>query len=137
MSSSILSLGTLALVATSTMAPGAFAQPAPEFNCLGNAPQLLGSCGPELEYAGSLIPLNETTPVTPEQIAGLANVWTENDLPTPVCCETIRQFVSASCICDPTLRALLPGVGVNLEPIQGVLEVASQTCGTFEVSACQ
>ena len=53
----------LVLVATAATT-GAFAQDVP-FNCIANAPQLLGTCGAELQAAGAYVPLNETTPSFP------------------------------------------------------------------------
>ena len=115
---------------------GVFAQDNVPFNCIANAPSLLGTCGAELEAAGAYVPLNATTPASPEQLAALGDTWAESNLPTDVCCETIGEFVEAACICDPTLRGLLPGVGVNLDPIESVLRAASDACGTFEVLPC-
>lgn len=80
--------------------------------------------------------MNETTAVSPDQLAALAAAWSENSLPTDGCCTTIGEFVAAACICDPTLRALLPGVGINIEPIESVLRAASDACGSFEVQPC-
>ncbi len=124
------------LVLVATAATGALAQDGEPFNCIANGPQLLGSCGPELQAAGGYVPLNETTAVSPDQLAALAAAWSENSLPTDGCCTTIGEFVAAACICDPTLRALLPGVGINIEPIESVLRAASDACGSFEVQPC-
>ncbi len=125
----------LVIVATAATS-GAFAQDGVPFNCIANAPDLLGDCADELRVAGAYVSLNETTPVSPEQLAALGDAWAESNLPADGCCATIGGFVTAACICDPTLRALLPGVGVNLEPIESILRAASDACGTFEVLPC-
>ena len=129
--SSIFALG---LVATSVVAQEAPVQP--PFNCINNAPALLGSCGAELEFSGQVLPLNEARSASSEQLAALMEAWSESDLPTAACCQTIKQFVDAACICDPQLRELLPSVGVNVEPIESVLTAAGEKCGTFEFTAC-
>jgi hypothetical protein len=117
-----------------SLATAALAQE--QFDCIGNAPQLLGFCGPELEYAGTILKLNETAPATPEELTTLLSTWQENSLPSAACCETVRQFVVAQCICDQTLRSLLPSVSIQVDPIESMLATVAEGCGTFEPVPC-
>lgn len=74
--------------------------------------------------------------VQADQLASLSEAWTEADQPTAACCQTLKQFADAACVCDPSLQALLPSVGVNIEPITAVLGAAGEACGTFTVAPC-
>ena len=132
----MVAVAMVATLAVSVGAQGGGEGTQSGFNCLSDAPMILTQCGAELEYTQGIIFLNQTEEATPEEIASIADELMKNNLPTEGCCAVAQSFNEAQCLCQPSLRGLLLGIGIQTAPINSILKVVEQTCGNFEIAEC-
>ena len=103
-----------------------------DFDCVRNSPEILSQCGAELQYSGAVIQFNRTDTPTQAEIQAVKDAFEENKLPTKGCCAVAQAFSEAKCVCDPSVRQLLPVLGFEEVAINAVMGIVQKECGGFE-----
>lgn len=102
---------------------------------MGNSPQIQTRCGPELQYANAVIRFNRTDEPSKAEMQSVKDAFEENKLPSKGCCEIAKAFSDEKCICNASIRQLLPVLGFEVVAINSVMSIIQDSCGGFKYVA--
>ncbi|KAL4529629.1 hypothetical protein Ndes2437B_g08799 [Nannochloris sp. 'desiccata'] len=125
----VFSLNVFCAQAQRRLAPGPYSEEDEEIQrCIDLTTSAGDACTIESDISAQVFPRDSTELPTSEQTVRAISSLRGAALPSPNCCEQIRPFADARCVCLPGYQRILPIGGFDAAYFEGATTILTLAC---------